>query len=135
VRFSRSHFAFLQNISDIPAIYITAQVADYSVIALYCLIMFCFPAYCFLDMKRQAAGRKDVIFCVKQEGPLAEPKKGDFRSIWLYDKFYEPLILGKPRVRMVSHLVIWMIAAALFGTGAYGITKRKVGLGLEVSFI
>jgi hypothetical protein len=91
--------------------------------------MFCFPAYCFLDMKRQAAGRKDVIFCVKQEGPLSEPKKEDFRSIWLYDKFYEPLLLGQPRVRRVSHLV------ALFGTGAYGVTQRKVGLGLEVSLI
>jgi hypothetical protein len=124
----------LQNISDIPAIYITAQVAVYSVIALYFLIMFCFPAFCFLDMKRQAAGRKDVVCCSQQQGPLSEPKKGDFRSIWLYDKFYEPLILGQPRVRRVSHLVIWMIAATLFGTGAYGITQRKVGLGLEVSF-
>jgi hypothetical protein len=97
--------------------------------------MFCFPAFCFLDMKRQAAGRKDVIFCYKQKGPLSEPKKEDFRSIWLYDKFYEPLILGQPRVRRVSHLVIWMMAAALFGTGAYGITERKVGLGLEVGFV
>jgi hypothetical protein len=130
------HFLrFLQNISDIPAIYITAQVADYCVIALYCLIMFCFPAFCYLDMKRQADGKKDVICCIKKEGPLSEPRKEDFRSIWLYDKFYEPLILGKPKVRMVSHLAIWTIAAALFGTGAYGITERKVGLGLEVRFI
>jgi len=48
-----SMFAIL-NISDIPAVYITAQVAVYCIIALFCAIVFCFPAYCYLDMLRRA---------------------------------------------------------------------------------
>ena len=57
-----SMFAIL-NISDIPAVYITAQIAVYCIIALFCGVVFCFPAYCYLDMRRQAAGKKDVFFC------------------------------------------------------------------------
>jgi len=129
-----SMFAIL-NVSDIPAIYITAQVAVYCVILLYCAIVFCYPAYVYLDMRRQAAGRKDLFFCIKQEGPPTDPKKEDFREIWLYDKFYKPLMLGEQQKgRMISHSVIWLVAAALFATGCYGITQREVGLGLEDFF-
>lgn len=129
-----SMFAIL-NVSDIPAIYITAQAAVYCVILLYCAIVFCYPAYVYLDMRRQAAGRKDLFFCIKQEGPPTDPKKEDFREIWLYDKFYKPLMLGEQqKARMISHSVIWLMAAALFATGCYGITQREVGLGLEDFF-
>jgi len=126
-------FAIL-NLSDIPAIYVAAQIADYCVILLFCAVVFCFPAFVFLDLKRQAAGRKDVLFCFKKAGPPTDPKKEDFREIWLYDKFYEPLVLGKKKVRMLSHLFIWLMAAGLIAAGAYGLTEREVGLGLEDFF-
>jgi len=124
----------MQNVSDIPAIYVTAQVADYCVILLFCAIVFCFPAFVYLDLKRQAAGRKDIFVCSKKVGNPTDPKKEDFREIWLYDKFYEPLVLGGRKVRMVSHLLIWLVAAGLFATGVYGLTQREVGLGLEDFF-
>ena len=132
----KSYFiSFLpQNVSDIPAIYVTAQVADYCIILLYCAIVFCFPAFVYLDMKRQAAGRRDILVCLKNVGPSTDPKTKDFREIWLYDNLYEPLVLGRRNVRVISHLVIWSIAAGLFATGCYGLTQREVGAGLEDFF-
>ena len=82
----------------------------------------------------------DICFCIdkkrSEDDAAAEAKdiSSDFRSILLYDKFYEPLVLGKPKARFVSHLVLWSVSAALFGTGVYGITQREVGLGLEDYF-
>ena len=130
-----SMFAILI-ISDIPAVYFTAQVAVYCIIALFCGVVFCFPAYCYLDMRRQAAGKKDVFFCFDAGSgpPSTEEKHEDFRSWLLYDKFYQPLVLGVPTVRRCSHLIIWLAAAALLGTGCYGIVQREVGLGLEDFF-
>lgn len=134
---------FVQNTSDIPAVYLTARVANYCVIALYCVIVFCFPAFCYLGMKRQAAGKRDICFCLDARSDddddtvaAGESKdvSADIRSIWLYDKFYEPLVLGVPRVRCASHSIIWSIATALLGFGVIGITQREVGLGLEDYF-
>jgi len=128
-------FAVL-NISDIPAIYLTATVAVICVIALYLGVMFCFPAYCWLDMKRQAAGKRDFFFCYKAnevEGTKHEVHE-DKRQVWLYEKFYFPLVLGAPCVRMVSHTFLILGALALFATGIYGGTQHEVGLGLEDFF-
>jgi hypothetical protein len=124
----------MMNISDIPAVYLSAQCALYSVILLYLAIITCFPAYCYLDMKRQAAGRKDVFFCLKQENAPSEGKAEDFRNTFLYDKFYKPLVLGSARTRMFTHTLIMLGTVALFGVGIYGITEREVGLGLEDFF-
>jgi Sterol-sensing domain of SREBP cleavage-activation len=128
-----SMFAIL-NISDIPAIYLTAQVADYCVIALYCAIVFCYPAFCFLDMKRQTARKRDICFCLADKSAQDIEETEDFRSVLLYDKFYQPIMLGNRSVRLVSHSLVWLIAAALLGVGFYGIAERKVGLGLEDFF-
>lgn len=106
----------------------------YAVISLYAAIIFCFPAYCYLDMRRQASGKRDIFFCSKaSDSIIAEAGKGeDFRAWLLYDKFYEPLMLGD--VRMLTHALVWIAAAALVGIGAYGITEREIGLGLEDFF-
>lgn len=85
-------------------------------------------------MKRQAAGKKDFFFCLDHKHHGAQPSTEDWRTVWLFDKFYEPLVLGEPAYRKVSHLVLWLCAAALVGTGFYGITQREVGVGLEDFF-
>lgn len=126
-----SMFAIL-NISDIPAIYLSARVADYCVIALYIAIILCFPAYCYLDMRRQDMNRMDIC-CIPSK--KSSVRKEDFRSVLLYDKLYEPLILGHNRsFRLLVHAIIWIVGIGVVGTGAYGITKREVGLGLEDFF-
>lgn len=128
-------FGLMGGISDIPAVYLSARTALYSVVLLYGAIIFCFPAYCYMDMRRQRAGRKDVLFCLKQENPPTEGKAKDFRNYFLYDAFYKPLVLSKKApVRYFTHLVVFLITGALFGLGAYGITEREIGLGLEDFF-
>jgi hypothetical protein len=127
-----SMFAVL-NVSDIPAVYLTAQVASYCVIALFLSVMFCFPAWCYLDLKRQEAGRMDVLFCLKSSDTVqVEVQKEDFREIYLYDYFYKPIVFGK--LRYVSHFIIVVASLALFVVGAWGVTEREVGLGLEDFF-
>lgn len=122
------------NISDVPAIYKTATVAVIAVIALYLSVILCYPAYCYLDMRRQASGRHDVCFCVKThnergEDVVPEHKPRDFRDVWLFDLFYKPFILGKGRV--LSHTIIILGTIAMFSIGVWGITEREIGLGLE----
>jgi hypothetical protein len=125
----------IMNINDIPAVYLTAQVALISIIFLYLTIVFCFPAWCYLDMRRQAEGRYDVCICNKKEGLSEDREKtGKLWASFIYDKIYKPLVLeSSPMVVVLSHLFIWLTAAALFGVGIWGlIAERKVGLGLEV---
>jgi hypothetical protein len=92
-------------------------------------------------MKRQAAGRYDFFFCWKKENhdqAGAEirhtPESQDFRDIWLYERFYKPAILGTPSARRFSHAFVFLATSVLFGLGVWGITERKVGLGLEDFF-
>ena len=106
------------NISDIPAVYLTAQVALISVIFLYLTIVFCFPAYCWLDFCRQADGRYDILVCKKAKSERTEPKADHWSSL-IYTKLYKPLMLGSPKVRVVSHSFVWIAAATLLGLGVY----------------
>jgi len=127
----------VMNISDIPAVYETGRVAVYSVIALYLSVLFCFPAYCWLDMKRQAKGYRDVFFCLKaSEKDQEKTQHGkNSRQVWLYDKFYHPLLLGSSSSsRNISHAFVILGSLAMFGTGIYGITQYEVGVGLEDLF-
>ena len=107
----------------------TAQVAVISVVFLYLTIVFCFPAWCWYDMQRQAAGRHDVIRCRKSE---EQQEKKDHWASFLFDRIYKPLILGSSSLRICAHAFIWICALALVAAGSYGLTERKVGLGLEV---
>jgi hypothetical protein len=124
---------------DIPAIYLTARVAVYCVIALYIAVIFSFPAYLYLDMRRQAAGKRDVFFFADapahQVEEVTKSKPRDFRAVLFYDRFFEPLVLGNNVCfRQLVHLVIWLIAMALLAGGIYGTTERHIGLGLEDFF-
>lgn len=125
----------IMNINDIPAVYLTAQVALISVIFLYLTIVFCFPAWCFLDMKRQANGRYDVFVWKKKEDLPENREKGKLWASFFYERIYKPLLLdSSPIIVVMSHFVVWLAAAALFGIGIWGLTaERQVGLGLEVS--
>lgn len=128
-------FGLMGGVSDIPAVNLAARAALYSVVLLYGAVIFCFPAYCYMDMKRQRAGRKDIFFCSTQEHAPTEAKTKDFRNYVLYDVFYSPLVLNKnSSIRYFTHIVILVITATLFGLGAYGISQREVGLGLEDFF-
>ena len=103
----------------------------------YLSVIFCYPAYCWLDMIRQARGYRDVFFCFKAkqgvESTDNEVKK-DLRHVWLYEKFYYPVVLGQPLTRTIVHAALFLGTAALLGVGCYGITQREVGLGLEDFF-
>jgi hypothetical protein len=123
--------------TQIPAIYKTANVAVIAVIALYLSVIVCYLAFCYQDMKRQAAGRRDVFFCWKkeeQDQEAGEEVSKDFREVWLYDRFYKPLILGGPKARRLTHAVIFLATCALLVVGVWGITEREVGLGVEDFF-
>lgn len=86
-------------------------------------------------MRRQAAGKRDVLFLSDAPAGTSKDDTRDFRSYWLYDRFYEPLVLGDNLIiRRLNHCIIWLIAAGLFGAGIYGTTQRKIGLGLEDFF-
>jgi hypothetical protein len=121
----------MMNISDIPSVYLTAQVALISVVFLYLTIVFCFPAYCWLDFCRQADGRYDILLCKKAKSERTEPKAEQWSSL-IYTKLYKPLMLGSPKVRVVSHSAVHFAAVALLSFGIYGLSQSKVGLGLEV---
>ena len=129
-----SMFAIL-NISDIPAIYLTSQVACYCVMALYLSVIFCFPAWCYLDLKRQESNRVDVFCCVKSTAEhRGKNEDNDIRSVILYDSFFQPLVLNSGKIRYFFHAMIAIISIALFAVGCYGVTDRSVGLGLADFF-
>ena len=75
----------LMNISDIPAVYLTAQAAMISIAYLWLAIAFCFPAFCFIDLKRQRAGRSDIICCKKNEDTYSasKPSRGRYVVVQL----------------------------------------------------
>jgi hypothetical protein len=130
-----SMFAIL-NVSDIPAVYLTARVACYCVIALYISVMFCFPAYCYYDMMRQKEGRADILFCIKNEsGHESHVAHEDFRQTVLYESFYKKILFSANRgVRSVVHAIIVSMALATFAIGIWGVQDRHIGLGLEDFF-
>jgi hypothetical protein len=129
--FSVSKF-LVMNFNSIPAVYLTAQVAVGSIISLYLAVILCFPAYAYLDMKRQNAGRHDLFFWKKAENAAEpQPDKNHHLEYLLYDRFYKPMIFGKPSVRIITHSIIWAVASLLLALGLYGISQSTVGLGLE----
>lgn len=129
-----SMFAIM-NTSDIPAVYLTSQVACYCIIFLYLSVILCFPAFCYLDLKRQQAGRMDILVCLKNANPPISYRKKDVRNTVLYDRFYKPIILNSSEaVRKFVHLCVFAVSFALFAVAAWGISQREVGLGLEDFF-
>eukprot|EP00934_Nitzschia_sp_Nitz4_P001181 Nitzschia sp. Nitz4//scaffold385_size13641//11219//13601//NITZ4_008973-RA/size13641-augustus-gene-0.16-mRNA-1//-1//CDS//3329549953//1181//frame0 len=125
----------VMNVNDIPAIYLTARIALISVVFQFLSVVFCFSAWCYVDMKRQAEGRYDVVWCKKNEDVNKEQK-----PLWahfFYERFYKPLFLSGPAaVRGVAHFLVWAGAFVLFGLGVWGLTsdQRKAGLGVEEFF-
>jgi len=126
-----SMFAIM-NLSNIPAVYETAQAAMLCILFLWVAIVFCFPAYCYLDMLRQQNGRSDIIFCCKNDSYVS-PTLTNTDNI-VYKKFYYPLFLKKGILRVISCTLLSAVAVALLGIGIWGITEIDVGLGLEDLF-
>jgi len=122
-----------KTLQDIPAIYLTAQVALISVCFIYLTIIFSFPAWCWLDMRRQASGRHDILFCKKTYSSAENKENSNIPVFVFYEKIYRPLILGAPKVRALSHMTIFLAFGSLLGLGIWGLTETNIGLGLEVS--
>lgn len=121
------------NISSIPAVYITSRVALYCIASLYLVLMLCFPACCYLDMKRQSVRRCDVFFCFQETDDPAVGSRSavaDIRSTITYDYFYKPLVLHEDlSIRSLTNALILGIGLALIGISSWGITEREVGVG------
>ena len=126
-----SMFAVMQVI-DIGAIYKTSQVAIISVVFLYLSIIFCFPAYCYLDMKRQEANRYDIFMCIKgktKSESSSSPAQDSF-----FFRIYRGLFLAGTTVSYVLRGLVFLVTLALFVAGIYGITTREIGVGIEDFF-
>eukprot|EP00978_Attheya_sp_CCMP212_P031743 scaffold121030_cov55-Attheya_sp.AAC.2 len=131
-----SMFAIM-NISDIPAVYETARAGLIAIVFLYVVIVFCFPAYCYLDMIRQRQRRYDVLVCIKSKAePLGESEQNSARRSGriMYEAFYKPIMITKGPVRTISHMSIFVITIVLGAISIWGVTTGKVGLGLEIFF-
>lgn len=129
----------IMNISDVPAVFLTARVALIAVCFLYLSIIFCFSAFCYLDMRRQHAGQKEFFFCSETGTQGSESTGIKCVGTWLtqllYDGIFRPYILdASPRGKLVSHGLIWVVGLVLLGCSIWGITERDVGLGLEDFF-
>merc|ERR1711957_1068550 len=127
-----SMFAIM-TVVNIGAITDTAKSALIAVVFLYLTIMFCFPAYCYLDSRRQANNRFDLICCVKvkeTEDNLVSYNDTSF----IFKHCYKPLVLGSSILSTTFQVIIVLGAIALVSVGVYGITDRKVGLGVEDFF-
>lgn len=130
----------VMNVSDIPAVYKTAQAAMIAVAFLWATVLFCFPAYCYLDLRRQRSGRRDVLCCKKSAkyasaGDTNRDTKVEENSMHvLYQRFYQPLIIDEGYLRTSVHVSVWLTTVALVAVGCYGATQAKVGLGLADFF-
>lgn len=125
------------NSNSMPAVYLTAQVGLFSIMFLYLALIFCFPAFCYLDMRRQEAGRRDVLIWKKCSEDLVKENTDRYEDgHWLENimfwRFYQPLMLGELNVRRVVHSLVCALALSLLGLGVLGISKMEYGLGLEV---
>lgn len=123
----------VMNLNDIPAVYLTAQVALLSVMFLYLTVVLCFSMWCYVDMCRQAQGRNDLLCC--GQSPIQDREKPKMWADIFYDGFYKPLMLKNKSVAFfASHLVIWATTITLIALGVWGLSdeNREVGLGLEV---
>lgn len=121
----------VMNIIDIGAIYVTAQAAMISVLFLYISIVFCFPTYCYFDMKRQEAHRLDIAMCVKRNSGQNESEEM-VKSEPIVFKIYKNLFLTKTILAKILQLVVVLGAIALMVAGGIGIKEREVGVGIEV---
>jgi hypothetical protein len=120
------------NVNSLPAVYLTAQVAVISTIFLYLAVILCFPAYAYFDLKRQNARRYDLFFWKKAKNAAESQRvESQYLEHLLYDRFYKPMLLGEPSIRIITHSFIWAVATLLLALGLYGIIQATVGIGLE----
>jgi len=124
-----SMFAVM-NFIDIGVVYKTAQAALIAVIFLYLTIILCFPAYCYLDMKRQRSGQCDVLVCKKVDKVEHEGDSGAF----LFNLIYKPLMLSDHILSKIVNLFVVVATLTLVIVGIVGITQRQKGLGISEFF-
>jgi len=126
-----SMFFILYLVTDIGGIYDTALAALIAVIFLWVSIVFCYPAYCYLDIKRQAANRYDVLMCSKTSSE--EDYDASKSHTYFLFKGYKRLFLGQNALSYLMQLFVVLVTIAFFAVGWYGISQREVGVGLKVS--
>lgn len=131
----------VMNISDIPSVYKTARAAMFCIVFLYIAVLLCFPAYCWIDMKRQRAGRADILFCKKAQTEAHPETSAQTKHTSpaggagiIYDRFYKPLMIQPGMLRTATHVFVFLAALALLAVAIFGYTETEVGLGLEDFF-
>lgn len=118
-----------------------------SVAFLWAMIITSFPAYCWMDIRRQNAGRYDCLFCMKKPVALADEGNGDDSgqasptrntpgiSSFVYDYVYKPLLITSGVQRSFFGVFVFWSSLALLGVSIWGLaSKTSVGLGLEDFF-
>ena len=125
-----------------------------SVAFLWLMMITCFPAYCYLDIKRQNAGRCDVLFCMKKREQQTNVDAGDGNrgmSGYVYDVsafvtkewfeqhqfslepaslrwnrqfVYKPLVIKDGIVRLLFFAFVVLASLALLGVSIWGLVSR-----------
>jgi len=126
-----SMFFIMYLITDIQAIYKTAAVALIAVVFLWFVIILCYPAYCYLDMKRQAANRCDILFCIKGELKEDSDAKDEESRLFLA---YQKIFLKQNTTSYIAQGLVLLGTIAFIVVGAIGISRREVGVGLKEFF-
>ena len=119
-------FGAMYFLTDIGAIFDTALAALISVVFLLFSIIFCYPAYCYLDMKRQESRRCDILVCIKSTSTEAEEIKTSSSP------FYNRVFLAQNLLSTIMQALVVIGSLAFFAIGAYGISHRERGVGLQV---
>jgi len=113
-----SMFAIMYMI-EVPAVYLTALCATIATVFLWSTMMLSFSAMVFIDLKRQAAQRLDLMCCMKGEKSEPKPTCLEFG----YKFVYKPIVGS-----IIGKIFIFIIGAGLLGVAAYGFTDVKLGL-------
>lgn len=124
-------FFVIYIISDIGAVYKTALSALIAVFFSWISTVFCFPAYCYLDVKRQAANSCDVLVCIKKQEDPDKAVSGIPRDS-IFFLGYKYLFLNKNTISLLLQIIVILASIALVVIGGIGIGNREVGVGIQV---
>lgn len=121
-------FTALVIMPDVPAVFLMAETAMYSIAFLFVMMTTAFPAVLYMDITRQGANRKDCMCCVivdtDKEHGCQSPSGGFF-----FQSFYSKVIVATP-----FKVLVLFIGIALAAIGGVGCTNIEIGLDLEQFF-
>ena len=118
---------FVGSISDMPAVKVFALNAGLAIVFNFILQVTAFLAVVKLDMDRQAAGRWDLLYCIKSK---TEEKVKHSVSIidTFFREYYTPFLMND----LVGFVVVCLFSF-LLGGSIYAISVATVGLDQNLS--